>query len=243
MLRRNLAETSSPEYTTTLTSDVIPLTRNGETFLRKNPGAMTLNASGYTPGAGEIVSFKLILVFTGSSVPSLPSSWIWDGGSAPSFINPGIYVISVLQPQEAVYGETWLASVEQVFAYSERLAIQLGYRSKSAGTLDGTDITVELEEDYGNYNVLLPGGTAYTVYVVAPDGASSSDYTRRGFMATIQLSTGGVDPAAVTFDSTNIKWLDFEGLWRKVEPGKVYTLQVFSFDGGETVYGSLCGWR
>lgn len=243
MLRRNLAETSSPDYTTTLTSDVIPLTRNGETFLRRDPGALTLNASGYKPGAGEIVTFKLILVFTGKTVPTFPASWIWDGGNAPSFVNPGIYVISVTQPQEAVYGETWLASLEQVFEYSEQLLGVLAYRSKSAGTLDGTDITVVLEEDYGNYNVVLPGGTAYNLYVVEPTGGSASDYTRRGFMATIQISTAGTDPALVTFDTNNIKWLDFEGLWRKVEPGKIYTIQVFSFDGGNTVYGSLCGWR
>ncbi len=246
MLRRNLAETSSPDYTTTLTSDVIPLTRNGETFLRRDPGAMTLNASGYTPGAGEIVTFKLILVCTGASVPSLPFSWIWDGDNAPEFVNPGIYVISVTQPQEAVDGTTWLASLDQFYPYSEQMLGQIEYRRMTgAGTPVASGLRLALDEEYRAYDVDLndsrfDGETEFVFTVMPPSGTDGDNYQKRGFIAEVTFYTTGTDDISLTFHS-DIKNLDFEGLWRKIVPGKKCVVQFFSFDAGQTIFASLCG--
>ena len=84
--------TNTTKAITTLTGSSIVPSKSGQIFYKSisSPTTFTLDVSGTNFKAGTLFEFYLIVSKTGVSL-TLPSGWVWNGGSAPSTSSSGYY--------------------------------------------------------------------------------------------------------------------------------------------------------
>lgn len=94
---------------TTLTGTSIAPTKTGQIFYKSISSAttFTLDVSGADFKADALFEFFLIVSKTAVSL-TLPSSWVWNGGSTPATSSSGYYVFHIFTID---CGTTWLAEL------------------------------------------------------------------------------------------------------------------------------------
>lgn len=100
---------SSLKTIVTLTDSTIAPTEPGQIFYKSFTSATTFvfNANNIVFRENEFFEFYLILSKTAVSA-TLPSTWVWNGGNAPTTSSAGYYVFHIFTIDS---GTTWLSEL------------------------------------------------------------------------------------------------------------------------------------